>query len=255
MRRVAAIATLVAGLAVLTGCNGTAQPPAPATPSTTAGSPCRDASLRDKAVTFTNSLGGTLHGYVLGSGSTGVVLANELQMDACGWRVYAKQLADRGYRVLAFDFNSDDIAGFVQGSTNHGDVAAAADFLRQRGVDTVVLLGASRGGTAVLVAATKIEPLVAGVISLSGPVSVAGTNALAAVPNLTVPVLYVVSDLDRPFSGDAQTLFNATPASLGKLVVLEGLGHGQQYPLNAASTSYRAMTSVDEFLAAHAPAT
>jgi pimeloyl-ACP methyl ester carboxylesterase len=249
------MATLVTALVALTGCTGTAQPAAPATPSTTAGSPCRDASLRDSAVTFTNSVGATLRGYVLGSGSIGVVLANELQMDACGWRVYAKQLAGRGYRVLAFDFNSDDIAGFVQGSTNHGDVAAAADFLRQRGVATVVLLGASRGGTAVLVAATKIDPPVAGVISLSGPVSVAGTNALAAVPKLTVPVLYVVSDLDRPFSSDAQMLFNATPPTLGKLVVLEGLGHGQQYPLQAASTSNRAMMAVDEFLATHASIT
>jgi dienelactone hydrolase len=211
--------------------------------------------LRDSAVTFGNDSGATLSGYLIGTGGTGVVLANQLQQDACSWGPYAKVLAERGYRVLAFDFNSDDSEGFVPGSTDHGDVAAAAAFVRQRGAQRVVLMGASRGGTAVLIAATKIQPAVAGVVSFSGPVSASGENALAAAPELTVPVLYVVSNLDQPFHDDAQSLFAATPPGLGKLVVLEGLGHGEQYPLQEASTSYRAMTAVDEFLAAYAPTT
>jgi pimeloyl-ACP methyl ester carboxylesterase len=206
------------------------------------------------AVSFTNSVGGQLDGYLLGTGATGIVVANEIQKDACDWRPYAKQLAGRGYRVLAFNFNSDRRSGYVQGSTDNDDVAAAVGLLRQRGAQKVVLLGASRGGTAVLVAATRIQPPVAGVISLSGPASISGMNASLAVPQLTVPVLYVVADLDRSFAADAQTLYNASPKALAKLVVLEGVGHGVQFPLGEAASSVRAMMEVDAFLAANAPA-
>jgi pimeloyl-ACP methyl ester carboxylesterase len=205
-------------------------------------------------VSFTNSVGGQLDGYLLGTGATGIVLANEIQKDACDWRPYAKQLAGRGYRVLAFNFNSDRRSGYVQGSTDNDDVAAAVGLLRQRGAQKVVLLGASRGGTAVLVAATRIQPPVAGVISLSGPASISGMNASLAVPQLAVPVLYIAADLDRAFAADAQTLYNASPKSLAKLVVLEGVGHGVQFPLGEAASSVRAMMEVDAFLAANAPA-
>jgi pimeloyl-ACP methyl ester carboxylesterase len=248
-------------LVAATACGDPAAPAAAPTTTTrtivptTEGPPCRDAALADAAVTFANANGATLHGYLLGDGATGVVLANQLRVDACIWAPYAKKLAERGYRVLAFDFNSDHGSEFVAGSTDDGDVAAAAGFLRERGSTSIVLLGTSRGGTAVLIAATRIQPPVAGVISLSGPISVNGMDALAAVPNLAVPVLYVVSDRDRPFAAHAQTLFDATPASLGKLVILEGLGHGVQYPLGSATTSERAMQAVDEFLSAHAPVT
>lgn len=206
------------------------------------------------AVTFVNAVGGPLDGYLLGTGGTGIVLANEIQKDACSWQPYAKQLAGRGYRVLAFDFNSDRRSGYVQGSTDNDDVAAAVGLLRQRGAQKVVLLGASRGGTAVLVAATKIQPPVAGVISLSGPASISGMDASLAVPRLTVPVLYIVSDLDRSFAADAHTLYDATPPGSARLVVLDGVGHGVQFPLGEAASSVHAMTEVDAFLAANAPA-
>jgi pimeloyl-ACP methyl ester carboxylesterase len=59
-----------------------------------------------------------------------------------------------GYRALVFDFRGynrlDD------------DVVAAVAELRRRGVTKVVLVGSSMGGTAVLLAATRIRPAVAG---------------------------------------------------------------------------------------------
>jgi pimeloyl-ACP methyl ester carboxylesterase/predicted small lipoprotein YifL len=256
-RTILAIASALSVAVSLAGCGGATPLAGPTAAPTTTSSPrppCGDAAMAGTAVSFTNSVGGQLDGYLLGTGATGIVLANEIQKDACDWRPYAKQLAGRGYRVLAFDFNSDLRSGYVQGSTDNDDVASAAGLLRQRGAQKVVLLGASRGGTAVLVAATKIQPSVAGVISLSGPASISGMNASLAVPQLTVPVLYIVASLDRSFAADAQTLYNASPKALAKLVVLEGVGHGVQFPLGEAASSVRAMMEVDAFLAANAPA-
>ena len=256
-RTIVAIASVMSLAVLLGGCGGSTPVAAPtAAPTTTQPPrpPCGDAAMAGTAVTFPNSVGAQLDGYLLGSGSTGIVLANEIRKDKCSWQPYAKQLASRGYRVLAFDFNSDSRSGYVQGSTDNDDVVAAAGLLRQRGVQKLVLLGASRGGTAVLVAATKIQPALAGVISLSGPASISGMNASLAVPQLTVPVLYIVASLDRAFAADAQTLYNATPKALAKLVVLEGVGHGVQFPLGGAASSARALMEIDAFLAAHAPA-
>jgi pimeloyl-ACP methyl ester carboxylesterase len=256
-RTILAIVSALTLAVSLSGCGGPTSVAGPTAAPTTTGSPrppCGDAAMAGTAVTFANGVGGRVDGYLLGTGATGIVLANEIQKDACDWRPYAKQLAGRGYRVLAFNFNSDSRSGYVQGSTDNDDVAAAAGLLRQRGVQKVMLLGASRGGTAVLVAATTIQPPVAGVISLSGPASISGMNASLAVPQLTVPVLFIVADLDRGFAADAQTLYNASPKALAKLVVLEGVGHGMQFPLGEAASSVRAMMELDAFLAANAPA-
>jgi alpha-beta hydrolase superfamily lysophospholipase len=54
-----------------------------------------------------------------------------------------------------------------------------------------VLIGSSMGGTAVLSAATRIRPPVAGVASLSGPSTFGGVDARAAIARLRVPVLLV----------------------------------------------------------------
>jgi pimeloyl-ACP methyl ester carboxylesterase len=255
-RTILTIAALATVAAMATACGGqpSASGPttAPTTAPTTPAPPCNDASLTK--VSFKNSVGGGLDGYVLGTGGTGIVLANQLDTDACTWRPYAKDLAGRGYRVLAFDFNSDQRSGYVDGSTDNGDVVAAAAFLRQNGAQKVLLIGASRGGTAVLVAAPAIQPPVAGVISLSGPKTLGAMDAFAAVGTFTVPVLFIAAALDSGFFEDAQLLYRAAPPAMAKLVTVEGRGHGEDFPLGSAASSARAMMAVDEFLAAHAPA-
>src|SRR5262252_6669618 len=45
-----------------------------------------------------------LGGVVVGSGPTGVVLGHRNDANLCEWMPYAHELADKGYRVLAFDF-------------------------------------------------------------------------------------------------------------------------------------------------------
>jgi dienelactone hydrolase len=255
----------IAGSMALAGCGSAARPPGnPGGSSTGVSSgaatptaepsrpPCADPTLAGRAVTYPNAAGATLTGYVLGTGRTGLVLAAQVGGTACSWLPYARTLAGRGYRVLAGNFSGEAGSTVKAGSRPSGDVAAGATYLRERGVTAVVLVGASRGGTAALVAAATLTPPVAGVLSLSGPAAYARESALTAVPTLTVPVLYVVAEGDSAFAGDARDLYAATPGTKRKLVVVPGSAHGYEFVLVEGAGSAEANAAIDGFLSTYA---
>ena len=195
----------------------------------------------------------------LGSGTTGFVLTHQDPGNVCDWLPYARELVNTtpGYRVLCLDFqgygNSDDGA---DGDRRDLNIVAAAGYLRGHGVTTVVLLGASMGGNASLVAATELQPPPAAVISFSAPSYWKGIDALAAVPNLAVPVLLVAGSLDDNgrFADDARALYAATPATVDRrLVIASSTTHGVNLlsPVDADATHTRA--ALADFLKAHAP--
>jgi pimeloyl-ACP methyl ester carboxylesterase len=211
---------------------GTAAPPssAPRRPATTVAAtskPCLSAAEQERTLRFRTGSGAALVGVALGNGRSGLVLGHQLGGDLCEWLPQARAFAKRGYQALAFDF-----AGF--GDSQHGsaddrvdtDVVAAAEQLRRRGADRIMLVGSSMGGTAVLSAATRIRPPVAGVVSLSGPSSFGGVDARAAMRRLRVPVLLVVGADDRPFQAQARTLYAATRVRDKRLLVVPGRVHG-----------------------------
>jgi pimeloyl-ACP methyl ester carboxylesterase len=198
---------------------------------------------------FRTSDGATLVGVVLGSGRTGLVLGHQLGSDLCEWLPQARSFAERGYRVLAFDF-----AGF--GDSEHGpadgrvdtDVVAAAAQLRRRGADRIVLIGSSMGGTAVLSAATRIRPPVAGVVSLSGASGFGGVEAEAAMTRLRVPVLFVVAADDQPFTEQARLMHRAARVRDKRLLVVPGGGHGTGM-LEFGADAPRVRAAVRRFIA------
>jgi dienelactone hydrolase len=196
-------------------------------------------------VTFRNSADHDLTGFVVGTGTVGVLFANQYAMRACSWHTYAKTLAQRGYRAMAFDFDSTSGGTPVK---SDADVASAARYLRGQGVTTLVLIGGSRGGTAVLSAATMIKPAVAGVVSISAPAAFDGMDALAAVAGLTVPVLYLAGAEDTRFADDAERLFRATPGRMKQKIVLEGPQHGEGFILGSDPSSVKAQQAIAEFL-------
>jgi pimeloyl-ACP methyl ester carboxylesterase len=196
-----------------------------------------------------------LVGAVYGTGRTGLVFAHQSGGNRCQWAAYAVESAKAGYRALSFDFagSGDSPAGVA----NDAAVIAAAAYLRAQGVQTVVLVGASMGGTAVLAAAPHITPPVAGVISLSAPAVFQGVDAGAAVRGLAVPVLYAACQNDTGFAEDAGALYAATPASHPRtLLVVPGCSsHGVQLVDPARQPEAASVrTAVHDFLAAHAPA-
>lgn len=229
---------------------------APAVPpsSPASGVRCADASLSDKTVSFRNAAGASIAGYVLGAGTTGIVLAPQRGMDSCGFIEYARVLASRGYRVLAFDFTGEGGSSTATAAAPlSGDVVAAATYLRSQGVTKVVLLGTSRGGTAVVVAAAATPPI-AGVVSVSGAALFSGEDARAAAARMPAPALYIAAEQDRGFNDDARTMYDATPGGQRKLLLVAGSHHG----ISLLGSTDPAFASVDAaikaFLAMYAPA-
>jgi pimeloyl-ACP methyl ester carboxylesterase len=226
-----------------------------ATPPTTAAAPakpCLQQAGSATAVRFTTKAGATLIGVVLGRGRTGLVLGHQVGSDLCEWLPQAQTFAEQGYQALAFDF-----AGYGDSQPGSGpdarvdtDVVAAAGQLRRRGADRIVLIGSSMGGTAVLSAATRIRPPVAGVVNLSGPASFQGVDAEAAVARLRVPVLLVAAADDHPFVDDARAMYRAAPVGDKRLLVVPGGGHGTSL-LEFGADAPKVQAAVRRFIADH----
>ena len=241
------------GAQTTTSVIGQTPPAAPAVPPTTAAAiakPCLRAAESTHMFRFKTSEGATLVGVVLGTGRTGLVLGHQLRSDLCEWLPQARAFARRGYRVLVFDF-----AGF--GDSQPGpdgrvdtDVVAAAAQLRRRGADRIVLVGSSMGGTAVLSAATRIRPPVAGVVSLSGPSGFGGVDAEAAMARLRVPVLFIVGADDQPYREQARLMYRAARARDKRLLVVPGRGHGTGM-VEFGEDAPRVLAALRSFIARH----
>jgi pimeloyl-ACP methyl ester carboxylesterase len=160
----------------------------------------------------------------IGTGRVAVILAHQSSGSLCQWWPYARSLAVR-FRVVAFDF--DGLGASMAGDGNYpGEVAAAAGWARDHGARQVVLMGASMGGTAVMVAAARLGGAIAGVIDLSGPAEFAGMNALGAARRVHVPALFGYGTLDQGFASDVRHVRAATAARDKPIVAVRSEGHG-----------------------------
>jgi pimeloyl-ACP methyl ester carboxylesterase len=214
------VRALMLGLLVAAvGCGGSdgeeAQPPtstAEATSTTTA-APCGDEEA--EAVTLTTQDGIELDAALVGDGEVGVVLGHQLRSDFCSWVPFAKQLAERGMQSLALNFASP---------SPDDDMLAGSAELRRRGAERIILVGASMGGTAALVAAAESDA--AGVAALSAPRQFGGLDALPSVRRLEIPALFLVGRQDASFARDGRQLHRATTSRDKALVVTSGSEHG-----------------------------
>ena len=226
-------ASLTAVSLLATGC-GASQgsssakraPSAPTAPASTAAqvwAPCLTAAQKQSGGVLLDvpaSAGQTaekVSAYVTGTGDAGIVLAHQAGENLCEWQSGQQELTAAGYRVMAISMVHHDDA----------DVAAAVAELRKRGVKHVVLIGASRGGTAVLAGAALISPPVDGVVSLSGPTkSDQGVIADGVVPNLTTPLLFAAGTGDEPFFSDAKLMSQSAKPGVATLVQADSSAHG-----------------------------
>ncbi|GAA0950333.1 alpha/beta hydrolase [Virgisporangium aurantiacum] len=221
-------------------------PPSPA-------GPCGDAALAGRQVAFAGSGGARLVGYVLGTGNAAIVLVPQRRMDSCSFTTYAKILAGRGYRVLAFDFAGEGGSTSAGDATNSGDVVAAIAYLRQAGAGRIALIGTSRGGTAALIAASVVKPPVAGVISVSSSRVFQSEDAEAAVKTLAAPVLYIAAQDDRGAADAVRQLHDATPGNVRNLLVVSGSRHGIAFFSGTDEASVEVNSAIDTFLTRYAP--
>jgi len=133
---------------------------------------------------------------VTGTGTTGIVLVHQNGDNLCEWKPGQIELTKLGYKVLAFTMVGRD----------DEEVAAAAAELRKEGVSKLILIGASRGGTAVLAGDARLNPPADGVVSLSGPSQFELISASGVVANLKSPMLFTAADGDEPFDSDEKQM-------------------------------------------------
>lgn len=170
--------------------------------------------------------GVSIYGLEVGSGTTGVVLAHQYFSDHCELMPLARELAGLGYRALAIDFRGNGLSGSGRSNRLDLDVAAAVARLREEGATRVKLVGASMGGTAVLVAGSWIRPAVDGIVSLSGPYYFRGLDAVRAVERSKVPVRLLVTRGERPFAANATTLMKSAASPDKAILRFRDAGHG-----------------------------
>jgi pimeloyl-ACP methyl ester carboxylesterase len=238
VRRVAAAAALA--LALL----GAGAPVSPAYPGCIA-APGPD--LRFRAADGTR-----LVGHRFGRGATAVVLVHEYGGDVCQWAPYGRRLASLGYTTLAFDLRGFGESQRREGNASlryAGDIAAAVKTARSLGAKHVIVVGASIGANATVVAGANVRPPLDGIVSLSAP----GTfrlDAIAAAANLAVPVLYAAAAVDEggTYAKDAKAMYDATPIADKQIAVVPGAAHGVR--LGAGPGKVR--TLVESFIRAHA---
>ncbi|HEX9121959.1 MAG TPA: alpha/beta hydrolase [Actinomycetota bacterium] len=173
-----------------------------------------------RAVTFVSGGGARLAGRLFGDGRTGVVLSHMLPADQTSWWDFAQELADRGYLVLTYDFSGycpGGDAGCSEGEKDVSriwrDVVGAVRFITSEGARSVMLVGASMGGTASLVAAAQPGVTVAAIVTLSAPQSIEGLVADAGtLTKVTSAKLFVAGNADPTGSAEAaEALYDQSP--------------------------------------------
>lgn len=188
-----------------------------------------------KPVTFP-SAGTTIYGAEFGTGPRGVILVHQVDSRGmCMWLDRVPYLVDHGYHVLAFDQRCYGDSGCPDGKSLAADAIAAAGELRELGATSVVAVGASQGASVAVIAAGRDPDAFDAVIALSGNLTTEGyaadppDSALAAAPDVTVPIVYAVAKGDSVTVADTRKVERATGSADKRLVVLPSrYGHGIQ---------------------------
>lgn len=212
------------------------------------------------AVSFRSSDGVKLAGRIFGDGRVGVVLAHMFPADQTSWWAFARALAPKGFTVLTFDFRGYCPGGVAGCSEGQRDVAAmwqdvlgAVDFMVARGLVRVMLVGASMGGTASLLAAAQPDVPVVAIVALSAPQSFEGLTADRTVlGNVIAAKLFVAGNGDPTGAATAaQAMYEESPPPKQVEIVTSG-DHGTD--LLTGNQSGRVQTLIMGYLEQHAGA-
>jgi pimeloyl-ACP methyl ester carboxylesterase len=188
----------------------------------------------------------------------GLVLSHMLPADQSDWYETAAALADDGYRVLTFNLRGycpGGDAGCSEGEKDvdraDQDLTAAVAYLREQGVDRVGLLGASIGGLASLIVASRESDGVRVVITLSAPETL---GRLGVSPEMlataTAAKLYVAGAGDGTAASSAESMYNAsTQPKRFELFTTDA--HGTD--LLGSNQGARVRDLIDAWLAQHLP--
>ncbi len=249
-------------LAVSPGCTRDPQPGPAAAPTSSAsvsptvslppvGADCREQALAGLTLRLTNAAGLSIAAVEFGSGPKGVVLVHQSDASMCQWLPYAADLAERGYRVVAFDFAGFGASSPTESKTYLDDIRTVVAYLRDRGTQRVVVIGASMGATMGIVAAAAITPPLQGVVAVSPPTTFDAVNAERAAPELSTPALYVAGESDGDYEVYAEEINDATPEELRGLLVVDSPEHGVELVGARTAAGAEVRAAIEDFLAEH----
>ncbi|MBU0952999.1 MAG: lysophospholipase [Nanoarchaeota archaeon] len=145
-------------------------------------------------------------------------LTNDFQVLVIDLRGHGKSTKQNGQGKSWNLFLENDFKNMVF------DVAAAKQFLQQRGVTSIGIMGASIGANVALNEVTNVDALVL----LSPGLDYKGVKTLEAVKLYTKPLLIIASEDDPSSAAASRQLYNASPLSpeQKELVVMQAAGHG-----------------------------
>jgi dienelactone hydrolase len=153
----------------------------------------------------------------------------------CGWWPYAVRLSRHGFRVLIFDLRCYGLSSCPQNGADDvaSDIHAAVNELRRRGAFRIGLVGASFGGSAVVVAGAQDRRVVA-IADLSGDENEVAmsrgkrSTAATAASGVRQPALVALARNDPYVTiTQAKRLYAALAGNRKRFVLLRATaGHG-----------------------------
>ncbi len=201
-------------LALVLALLGPVPSPAPAAPA-------------EQTVTFVTTDQVRVEGTMVGRGPVGVVFGHMLGGTRRDWFPFARRLSSDGYVTLAFDFRGHGRTRGPSALTHlERDMLAAAAFLKARGVQRVVLVGASMGGTAALKAASMGDA--AALVVISSPMAFGADVTSSDLARIAIPTLWIVGRDDADFTRPMRTMYNGVKGPK-TLHVYPGAWHGTQF--------------------------
>jgi alpha/beta superfamily hydrolase len=116
-----------------------------------------------------------LSGLLYGQSKTVVICSNEYRSSQSDWSTIAPYLAKEGYMVLTYDYRGyGDSQGTFEGAKLTQDLISALSFARRLGANTIILMGASMGGTVTTKVAALEQHRIAAAVVISAPLGFQG---------------------------------------------------------------------------------
>jgi hypothetical protein len=192
--------------------------------------------------------GARLYAIRFGTGRAGNVLAPGGDGSICDWAPAISSITSKGFQVLVYEAGRDAALTFNT-ETWAGEVSAVAEALRQTGVSTIFLGGASFGAGAALDAVPLLSPKPRGVVFLAGTRS---TNRLATVAaERGISFLFLTSRDDSVIpASNSQDLYAATTSPDKKLVIYPTSLHAVE--LYSSPFASQIKSEIADWLAARA---
>ena len=186
--------------------------------------------LAKEQVFFPTEDGGRIQADIFGKGEHGVILAHGGRFNKDTWTNQVDALIEAGFTVLALNFRGYGLSRgpgdeAVMDAPLYKDILGAAEFMKEKGVKTVSVLGASLGAGAAMDAAIKAPEKFRCLVLLAG-----GGGALPP-EQLQGRKLFLIARNDPGSDGrlrmDTLMPYYKKVPEPKRLQILEGSAHAQ----------------------------